>query len=123
VTISLPLFDRNQGAIAAGEASRQQLFDEYVFRVAEARSSASQILEQLALVREQSASVAKCLPTLDAQASSAAKAEAGGVVDVVASYDARAALAIRQIEQIRLLQEAFELTVALEIATGRTSIP
>lgn len=120
VTISLPLFDRNQGAIAAGEATRKQLFDEYVFRVAEARSSAAQILEQLALVREQSAAVTKSLPALDAQSAAAEKAAAGGLLDVVASYDARAAFAIRQIEQIRLSQEAFELTVALEIATGRT---
>ena len=38
VSIDLPIFDRNQGAIATETATRQKLFDEYTARVFEARS-------------------------------------------------------------------------------------
>ena len=53
VTVDLPIFDRNQGPIAAGRATRQQLFDEYVARVAEARSQVGQALANLAIVKAQ----------------------------------------------------------------------
>src|SRR5207244_12095167 len=47
VNLELPIFDRRQGVVAAAKASRQQLFDEYYARVAEARADARQILENL----------------------------------------------------------------------------
>jgi len=122
VTVDLPVFDRNQGQIAIGEATRQQLFDEYVARVAEARSQVAQALEDLGIVREQLATVDASLPEMSRLVSSYEKALASRNSDELAYRDARAALATRQMERSLLQQQALELGVALEIATGRPSI-
>ena len=122
VTVDLPVFDRNQGQVAMGEATRQRLFDEYVARVAEARSQVGLVLASLAVARTQLATVEASLPDLERLVSSYETALAGRNADLLAYRDARAALATRKIERCVLLQQVVELGVALEIATGRPSI-
>ena len=122
VTVDLPIFDRNQGQIAVGQATRQQLFDEYVARVAEARAQVGQTLANLAIARAQLATVEASLPELAGLVSSYETALASRNADELAYRDARAALATRQMEQCLLLQQVVELRVALEIATGRPSV-
>ena len=120
VAVDLPLFDRNQGAIAVGKATREQVFDEYVARVAEARASVGQILDQVAIVHRQLDEVALTLSDLGRSATAFDAALRERTIDVQASRDAHAALLAHQIEQSQLRQQALELGVALEIATGRT---
>jgi outer membrane protein TolC len=122
VTVDLPIFDRNQGQIAMGHATRQQLFDEYVARVAEARSQVEKVIENLATARAQLATVEASLPDLATLVSSYETALASRNSDELAYRDARAALATRQMERDVLQQQVLELVVALEISTGRTSI-
>jgi outer membrane protein TolC len=119
VTADIPLFDRNQGQIAIARATRQQLFDEYVSRVAEARSQVGQILGQLDVVRGQLRTVEESLPELDRMNQAFDRARRSHNADWVAARDAQGALAGRQIERSQLRQQAIELSVALEIATGR----
>ncbi len=122
VMIDLPLFDRNQGQIAVGRATRQQLFDEYAARVAEARAQVAQALVDLAGTRLQVQSVAGSLPALEHLAASQEQAFRDGNVDVLGYRDARSALATRRIELSRLRQSLVELEIALEIATGRPQL-
>lgn len=122
VTLDLPLFDRNQGQIAIGRATRRQLFDEYVARVAEARAEVSQALADLAGTRVQVQAVSESLPTLEQLVAAQKKAFQGGNVDVLTYREARGALATRRIELNRLQQSLVELEIALEIATGRTRL-
>ena len=119
VTVDLPLFDRNQGQIAIGKTTRQQLFDEYVARVAEARSEVVQILSNLANTRTQLKTVNASLPELEQWVSSFGKALETRNADIMAYRDARGTLASRRMEQSKLQQDLLELCVALEIATGR----
>jgi outer membrane protein TolC len=119
VSIELPLFDRRQGVIAGAKATRQQLFDEYYARVAEARAEVRQILENLAATRTQLEESTRSLPDLEQLAASYEKAYQSNNADVVTYRDARAALATRRMEQSKLQQDLLELSVALEIATGR----
>lgn len=119
VGIELPLFDRRQGAVAIARATRQQLFDEYVLRVAEARASVHQTLEDLAVTRVQLTTVTASLTDLQQLASAYDRAFSSQNADVIAYRDARAALATRRIEQYQLKQDLLELGVALEIASGR----
>ncbi len=119
VTVDIPIFDRNQGQIAIAQATRQQLFDEYVSRVAEARSQVGQILEQLDLVRRQLRAVEKSLPESERMNQAFDKTLANRNADLFAARDAKGALAARRIERSQLRQQALELDVALEIATGR----
>jgi outer membrane protein TolC len=122
VTVDIPIFDRNQGQIAVAKATRQQLFDEYVARVAEARSEVVQVLAGLAIARAQLGTVEGSLPELSRLVSSLETALKTRNADESMYRDARSALASRQIEQNLLQQEVTELEVALEIATGRTSV-
>ncbi|HXQ80819.1 MAG TPA: TolC family protein [Opitutaceae bacterium] len=122
VTVDLPFFDRNQGQIGVAQATRQQLFDEYVARVAEARSQVGQALANLAIARTQLATVEASLPDLAKLVSSYETALESRNADELAYRDARAALATRQMEQYLVQQQVLELGVALEIATGRPSI-
>jgi outer membrane protein TolC len=119
VSIELPLFDRRQGVIAGAKATRQQLFDEYYARIAEARAEVQQILENLTATRAQLDEATRSLPDLEQLAASYEKAFQSHNADVLAYRDAQAALATRRMEASKLRQDVLELSVALEIATGR----
>ena len=119
IAVEVPLFDRRQGVIATAKATRQQLFDDYVARVAEARAQVHQIFENLAVIRAQLTSATESLADLQQLAGGYERAFASQNADVLAYRDARAALATRRIEQIKLKQDLLELAVGLEIATGR----
>ena len=119
VTVDIPVFDRNQAQVAAGKATRQQLFDEYVARVSEARSQVGQILASVAIVREQLRAVDGSLPQLERLAASLEDAFKTGDASIQACRDARSALSSRLMGQSELRQQLLELGVALEIATGR----
>ena len=119
VTVDLPLFDRNQGRIAAGAASRQQLFDEYVARVALARAEVRQILSNLAVARTQLRTLDAELPMLEQLTAALEQAMQTRNADAQALRDARATLLARRAEQAWMRQNILELGVALEIATGR----
>ena len=119
VTVDLPLFDRNQGQIAVGTATRQQLFDEYVARVAEARAEVLQLLSNLGVLRTQLRTIDEELPELEQLVASMEKALQTRNADVAAYRDARGALLSRRIERAKMQQDMLEQCVALEIATGR----
>ncbi len=119
VTVDLPLFDRNQGRIAAGAASRQQLFDEYVARVAEARAEVVQILANLSVARAQLRTLDAELPDLEQLAAALDRAMQTRNADAQAVRDAHGTLLARRAEQAKMQQDVLELGVALEIATGR----
>ena len=119
VSVDLPLFDRNQGQIAAGTATRQQLFDEYVARVAEARAEVVQILANLAVARTQLRTLDAELPELEQLTAALDRAMQTRNADAQAVRDARGTLLARRAEQARMRQDILELGVALEIATGR----
>ena len=122
ITVDIPLFDRGQGAIANGKATRQQLFDEYIARVAEARAQVPLIFADLAATRAQLATSTAALPEWERLVAAYEKAEASGHSDAPAYRDARGALATHRLEQAALQQQVFELEVALEIATGRAPL-
>jgi len=119
VTLDVPIFDRNQGQIAIGETTRQQLFDEYIARVAEARSQVGEILTGLAVARTQLRDADASLPAFQDLAQALDTAMQTRNADWDAGRDARAAVAARQIARAQLQQQVLELSVALEIATGR----
>jgi outer membrane protein TolC len=118
-TVDLPLFDRNQGNIAGAKATRQQLFDEYVARVAEARAEVILILGKLAGIRAELQADNEALPELEHLVTSFEKALQTRNADVSAYRDARSLLTARRLEQSNLQQQLLELGVALEIASGQ----
>jgi len=119
ITIDLPLFDRNQGAVAIETATRVKLFDEYVARLFEARSEVARILANMRSFQRQSEATERLIPTLQNVAESYRRALLQGNADVLTYYNARAELTTKQMELLDLKRQLADMYVALEIATGR----
>ncbi|MEO7598573.1 MAG: TolC family protein [Opitutus sp.] len=118
ITLDLPIFDRGQGAMAVGTATRRQLFDDYTARVAEARSEVVQILANLAITREQLRMVEAGLPEWEQLVAALDQAMKTRNTDVQAWRDAHGSLLARRTLRAKLRQDLLELGVGLEIATG-----
>jgi outer membrane protein, heavy metal efflux system len=119
VTIDLPLFDRNQGAIAIEKATRVKLFDEYVARLFEARGEVARILANMNSLQRQSEASEESISTLQDLVESYRVALLQGNADALTYYNARADLITRRMELIDLKRQLADMHVALEIATGR----
>ncbi len=119
MTVDLPFFDRQQGRIAFEEATRQQLFDDYAARVAQARIEVAQAWAGLESTREQLAATEAALPGLQRLVAAYETALRDGNADILTYYEARATLANRRLESLTLRRDAADLFVALEIASGR----
>ena len=119
VTVDIPLFDRGQGQIAASSATRQQLYDEYFSRLAEARVEVVQILDKLSMTRTQLKTLDSEVPELEELSTALDKTMESRNADAQSARDARNNLLTRRTEQAKLRQDILDLGVALEIATGR----
>jgi len=118
LTIDLPVFDRNQAAIAQEKATRQILFDEYVNRVFEARSELATLLAEVEAVQRQISAAQNALPILEQLARTYQIAFNSGNADVLSLYAAQNDLSKKRIEALELKQELAELGVGLELVTG-----
>jgi outer membrane protein TolC len=118
VTLDLPIFDRNQGTIAAETATRQKLFDEYVQRVFEARYDVFTALDDLNSISAQIAAAENVVPSLQRLSDFYREALNRGNVDVLSYYTAVNNLAQKQLDILKLKQELMDNVVALELATG-----
>jgi cobalt-zinc-cadmium efflux system outer membrane protein len=119
ITIELPLFDRNQGAIAIEKATRVKLFDEYVARLFEARGEVARILANMHSLRREIEASGESISTLQTLVESYREALLQGNADVLTYYNARADLITRRMELVDLKRQLADMHVALEIATGR----
>lgn len=118
LTIGLPFFDRNQGVIALEDATRKQLFDEYIARVFESRAQVARILANISSIQQQVQVVRNSIPALENLVRTYRQALLEGNADVVTYYNARNEMVTRQEEVFRLQADLAEQRIALEIATG-----
>lgn len=119
ITIDLPLFDRNQGAVAIEKASRVKLFDEYVTRLFEARGEVARILANMSSLKRQIEASETAISTLQNLVESYRVALLQGNADVLTYYNTRAELITGRIELVDLKRQFADMHVALEIAAGR----
>ena len=119
VSIDLPIFDRNQGVIAAERATRDRLFDEYVSRVQTARHDVAAALGEIASINEQIANLDASLPSLERLVELNETALREGNADVLGLYAARGAVAQKRIDAVKMRQQLVETWIALELASGR----
>jgi outer membrane protein, heavy metal efflux system len=118
VAIDLPLFDRNQGAIAVENATRAKLFNEYVARLFETQADVARIFANMDSLQRQIEAAEKAIPILQNVVESYRMALLQGNADVLTYYNARADLITRQMELVDLKRQLADMYVALEIATG-----
>ena len=119
VAVDVPIFDRNQGNIAAERATRQRLRDEYNQRVFEARSDIAGAIADIHLLGRQIAAAEEALPLLEKLVASAQTAVEQRNADVLSYYTARSNLLQKRIQLIKLQEQLLEANTALEIASGR----
>lgn len=118
IALDLPVFDRNQGAIAIENATRQQLFDEYMARVFQVRAEVARILAQVSSIRRQIEVNEAAVRTLRQLVEVSRSGMLEGNVDVLSYYNTRKDLVALEIERLRLQQDLVDFAIALEIATG-----
>jgi outer membrane protein TolC len=119
ISIDLPIFDRNQGTIAAETATRQKLFDEYHARVFEARSDVASALVDIKSINAQIADAEAAVPNLQHLVDVYRDAVDHGAADVLSYYEAWNNLASRKLDILKLKQQLADNRVALELAAGR----
>lgn len=117
-TISIPLFDRNQGQIAIETATREQLFDEYVQRLFEARADLTEAIDTIESLRLQIAGAEASLPVFQRLAERYDDALRRGDIDALTAYAARTALVQKRVDILELRRQLGEGIVALELASG-----
>ncbi len=118
-TIDLPIFDRNQGAIAAERATRQRLFDEYAGRVFDGRADIATAVADLHDLNGQIADAQAAVPNLQRLVDAYKQAIDHGNADVLSYYVAWNNLAQKRLGVLRLQQQLADTRVALELASGR----
>ncbi|MEJ2704678.1 MAG: TolC family protein, partial [Sedimentisphaerales bacterium] len=119
VNIELPFFSRNQGNIAIERATRQQVFDEYIARLSDARFEIAKMFAEVESTRRQIDAVERSLPVLRKLAQSYKQAAKNGTADYLSYYGTLNEFHSRQIELFTLQGKLVDLGVALEIASGR----
>ncbi len=118
ITIALPFFNRNQGNIAIEQASRKQLFDEYMARIFETRAEVMRILANMESIQQQIVVAEDSLPVLRNLTQNYHRALLKGNVDVLSYYAARDRLVSVELAVLSLKRNLAELHIALELASG-----
>jgi outer membrane protein TolC len=118
VTVDLPIFDRNQGTIAAEKATRQQLYDEYVQRIFEAHADVASACNDIEQIQQRIAANQAAIPALQKLADMSKASLAGGNIDVISYNTAVSNLASKRMDLAKLRQQLSDSRIALELATG-----
>ena len=118
ISISIPIFDRNQGNIAIERATRQQLFDEYTNRLFETRSDIALLAAQIRSLNDQIAAALDAEPSLQRLVDTYRIAVEQRQADVLSYYQAWSDLNQKRIDVLALKQRLEQARSALEITTG-----
>ncbi len=117
-TISLPIFDRNQGNIAVGRATRQRLHDEYQARLDAAYGAAARLVTEIDLLETQHRTSLAGVRRLRDAAAVADRAYAAGNLDERSWVDLEASLFANEIESIKLEATLLEQRILLQTLIG-----
>jgi len=118
VSVDLPFFDRNQGRIAIQEATRKQLFDEYVDRIFKARANVATLRSDISSLKQRILTTKERLPILGDVVKRYQLALLEGSADVLTYYNAVNQLITEKLRLLRLRQKLVDRKIALEIAAG-----
>ncbi len=123
VSLDIPLFNRNRGAIAVAEATRDQLYQEYIARLHKTRADIATLVAELQRVVQQHAALSRELPDLGRAEEALRKAVEDGDVTLVSYETVRAARLDKELTLLSLKQAAAEGQVALQLAVGAPLSP
>jgi outer membrane protein TolC len=118
VSVTLPIFDQNQGQISFAEATRQQLFDEYANRVFQSNADVAELLTTITSLNQQIQSVFLSIPDLESLVNTYKQAIKVGQADVLTYTTSWNNCTDKKIELLSLQLQLDEARIALDIATG-----
>jgi outer membrane protein TolC len=118
ITISLPIFDRNQGNIAIERATREQLREEYQARLDAAYGEAVRLISELRLAENQYRSSVESIRRLREAVATAEPAFRAGNLDERTFVDLRTSLLAKEIATAKLEQIIFQQRVGLQTLIG-----
>ncbi|CAI8861163.1 Outer membrane efflux protein [Methylococcus capsulatus] len=122
VSLDLPLFNRNRGAIAIAEATREQLYREYLGRLNQTRADIGTLVTDLDRIAQEREPLARELPELIRAERLLREAAAVGDATLVNYETVRANYLDKRLKLLALEQAAAEQAVALQLAVGSASI-
>ncbi len=117
-SIDLPIFDRNQAKITRERATRQKLFDEYVDRVAQARSDLAGFLGVMHNLNQQVAAALTARTDLVSLEQSYRKAFKKNLIGQAVYNGILEHLNQKRLDVINLEEQLMETKIALELASG-----
>lgn len=118
LTADVPIFDRNQGNVAKEKATRQQLFDEYVSRLFEARSKLSTVRANIISFEAQINATREAEAALENLAAVYGTALLEGNADALTYYNAVDELITKRLAELGLELQLADEIIALETESG-----
>ncbi|MFQ5674114.1 MAG: TolC family protein [Nitrospinales bacterium] len=118
ISMSLPIFNRNQGRIALKKATRKKLYDEYINRVFLARSDIGKLLSNIHWLNKQIQTAQAAQPILQRLTGSLRSALNENQANIVSYYTALTNLTAKRIQTLKLKQQLMNAIIALEVASG-----
>ncbi len=116
--ITLPLFNRNRGAIAIESATRDKLREDYQQRLDATAGDAHRLLAEQAILARQLAEIDASLPALAQAAERAGAAFQARNLDALALTSIEGALLARRLERVSVHEAMQEQAIALEALLG-----
>jgi outer membrane protein TolC len=123
VTLTLPLFSGNRGNIAVERATRAQLQEEYLARLAQALLDVDRLREQQDIIWRQQDRLETYLPRLKVLVGRARKAYAHGDLDALTFLNMESTWVDKRLEQLRLVQAGWENRIALQALLALPEYP
>lgn len=119
ISIELPFFKGKRGKIELEKATRKKLYDEYNFRVFEARSDVVRIIKDMKFLKSRIRTKKSYIKTQAHLVSVLKDALAKGESDIFSFYSARKELIEQRLFLLRLKERLSELALTLELVSGR----
>lgn len=121
INISLPLFNRNRGAIAIQRATRAELAASYQARLDAAQSEVAILASRQQMLDGQVKNLRKNLPELERMADLAENAYRAGNINALSYLNLQNTLLDKQLELIDLMQSQWDTRIGLDTLLARTA--
>jgi len=122
ISFDIPILNRNRGGIAIAEATREQLYQEYVARLNQTRADIATLAADLKRIAAEREPLVQELPQLARAEQIMREAAATGDVTLLSYETVRANFLDKQLKLMNLEQAAAEQEVALQLAVGSSFV-
>lgn len=119
LSMNIPLWNRNRGAIEIASATREQLLSEYRYRIFQARSDIFSATADLEAIDQERRVLAEQVPQLEHSAKVILEATQDGSLPLVTYETVRASLLDKRLTLLSLEQARLEGEVALETTAAQ----